>query len=37
VQLSETGGTRIFAIIAHFQNESLNEHLVRTARIEYNV
>lgn len=35
VQLSETGGTRVFAIIAHFQNESLNEQLVRTARIEH--
>jgi hypothetical protein len=37
VQLSETGGTRVFAIVAHFQNESLNEHLVRAARIEHNV
>ena len=37
VPLSETGGTRIFAIIAHFQNESLNEQLVRTARIEHNL
>jgi hypothetical protein len=37
VPLSGTGGTRVFAIIAHFQNESLNEHLVRTARIEHPV
>ena len=37
VQLSETGGTRVFAIIAHFQNESLNEHLVKTAHIEHNI
>ena len=37
VQLSETGGTRVFAIIAHFQNESLNEHLVKTAQIEHNI
>jgi hypothetical protein len=36
VQLSETGGTRVFAIIAHFQNESLNEQLVRMALIEHN-
>ena len=30
-----TGVTTTFAIVAHFQNESLNEHLVRTARIEH--
>ncbi|HUS76198.1 MAG TPA: hypothetical protein VMY43_09350 [Methanothrix sp.] len=34
-QISSTGETRIFAIIAHFQNETLNEHLVKTARIEH--
>ncbi|MBN1236284.1 MAG: hypothetical protein JW999_09600 [Methanotrichaceae archaeon] len=34
-QISSAGETRIFAIIAHFQNETLNEHLVRTAIIEH--
>jgi hypothetical protein len=29
----ETGVTKAFTILAHFRNETLNEHLVKTARI----
>jgi len=35
ISIADAGETRIFATIAHIQNESLNEHLVRTARIEH--
>jgi len=30
-----TGVTTTFAVVGHFQNETLNEHLVKTARIEH--
>lgn len=37
VALSEsgTGSTQYLAVLGHFLNETLNEHLVRTARIQY--
>jgi hypothetical protein len=35
VPLTSGGSSQVFAVVGHFKNESLNDHLMATARIEY--